>query len=483
RFSKNAEDDRYRFDQSVKAVHRSAKLLSDFSPLQRYIEAQASNTNTKKPLIHRKPPVWLPAISVLRDMVPIRYTLLANPDLNVYEIFSTTRTPVPHILLKPTEYLLELSNEQTYLTLIDNMPFLVASTKIENRHDNTKFTYLILATPINSSFLIYTQGGTQRGNIVALLDGHDQHVITSSKPDVIAPGMAATNIKNNYLVTDTAFFDYGAADLLIRFVSMTPTDEIKVLTDTFALRGLVASIAFIIPFILIMYWLTHRIELLNKRITVFIKGMGLHLYFESQGDQLEKLENRFIALTEEIIEETKLLEHQAMHDSLTKLPNRSLFNDRLDVALSDARRDNLELAIMILDLDRFKAINDTLGHHIGDEVLKEVAIRFARALRATDTVARFGGDEFAILLPHTNKEQTERVAKKLIEAIRSPIEVKRERLDVGTSIGIALYPEHSKNKHSLLQYADHAMYDAKRAKTGYIFYDPQKTGTSHIKAI
>ncbi|MDH5189997.1 MAG: GGDEF domain-containing protein [Gammaproteobacteria bacterium] len=483
RFSKNAEEDRYRFDQSVKALHRAAKLLSEFSPLVHYIEQDMSNKKSVNTIVHRRPPVWLPSMSVLRDMVPIRYSLLVDSGLNVREIFKTTRQPLPDVLLKPTPYMLELSNDQTYLTLIDGIPFLVASKTISIENKSGDNFYLILVTPIDSSFLIYTQGGAERGNIIALLDGQDQHVLTSSKPEIISTGMSANNIREAYLVTDTAFFDYGAADLLIRFVSMTPTDDLKALENTFILRGIVAAIAFIIPFLLIMYWITHRIQGLNKRINVFIENMNLHLFFNSQGDELNKLENRFVALSEEIIEETKLLEHQALHDSLTKLPNRSLFNDRFDIALKDAKREGHEMSVMILDLDKFKEINDILGHHIGDEVLKEVSIRFAKTLRATDTVARFGGDEFAILLTNSNREQTERVAKKLVEVIRTPIETDGHKLDVGTSIGIAMFPEHTKDKQSLLQFADRAMYDAKRGRTGYKFYDPETTGISHISSI
>ena len=483
RFSKNAEDDRYRFDHAVKSVYRSVRLLSEYEPLKHYTDTIIDKPVPSSPVEYNRPPEWLPAISILRDMVPFHYALMIDSKQNVREIFKSTRAEIPRKLLRPTPHLLELSSQQTYLTLIDNVPYLLASSRIKSKHKNVPENYLMLATPVDSSFLIYTQGGTQRGNIVAVLDSDNERILVSSLPHIISPGMAAVNIRKSYLVTNTAFFDYGASDILIRFVSLTPTDEVQALTNTFIWRGIIAAIAFMVPFIMIMYRITHRIELLNKRIHIFARGMKLDIGDDIHGDQIDKLENRFIAMSEKIIEETGMLEHQAMHDNMTGLPNRALFNDRLDLALSDAHREQHMLAVMILDLDKFKEINDSLGHHIGDEVLKLVSARFSSTLRGTDTVARFGGDEFAIVLQNTNREQARQVATKLVEILRTPVQVLGHKLDVGTSIGIAIYPDDAADKHSLLQYADHAMYDAKRARTGYKFYDPETTGISHIKSL
>jgi len=158
------------------------------------------------------------------------------------------------------------------------------------------------------------------------------------------------------------------------------------------------------------------------------------------------------------------IEYQAYHDALTGLPNRRLFRDRLTVALAHARRLQSTLAVMFLDLDRFKYVNDTLGHSFGDEMLKTVAARLQTALREEDSIARMGGDEFTVLLPELNNpEDAAMVAQKLIDAVAHPMRIEGTELFITTSIGIALYPADGDTAESLLKNADHAMYRAKDA--------------------
>lgn len=173
------------------------------------------------------------------------------------------------------------------------------------------------------------------------------------------------------------------------------------------------------------------------------------------------------------------LEHQALHDALTGLPNRSLLVDRLNFGLRTAQRDRTSLALLLLDLNRFKDINDTLGHQVGDQVLREVAARMTMPLRETDTVARLGGDEFAVLLPVvTDLERAREVAARVLEALSQPFEVGELSLDVGASIGIALYPIHAEDGSRLLQCADVAMYVAKQNNSHVALYDACKDHNS-----
>ena len=164
--------------------------------------------------------------------------------------------------------------------------------------------------------------------------------------------------------------------------------------------------------------------------------------------------------------------HLAHHDSLTGLPNRALLLDRLQQALNQARRTTHRVAVMFLDLDRFKTINDTLGHDVGDELLKEVAQRLRGAVRAVDTVARLGGDEFVVVLNEiANAEDAVRVAGKIIASFAAPICVGAHELQVTTSIGIGLYPEDGDEVYNLMKRADSAMYQAKHAgRNQYCFY-------------
>ncbi|MDQ3757461.1 MAG: EAL domain-containing protein, partial [Actinomycetota bacterium] len=163
--------------------------------------------------------------------------------------------------------------------------------------------------------------------------------------------------------------------------------------------------------------------------------------------------------------------HQALHDALTNLPNRRLFRDRVNQAVLLARRTDVPVAVMILDLDRFKEVNDTLGHHIGDLLLQQVAARLQSTLREGDTIARLGGDEFAVLLPTVAGEAAAvQVAEKIDKVLDEPFTLKGWTFDIDASIGIALFPEHGQSVDSLLQRADVAMYVAKENRGGYELY-------------
>ncbi|HUR80837.1 MAG TPA: EAL domain-containing protein [Thermoanaerobaculia bacterium] len=156
------------------------------------------------------------------------------------------------------------------------------------------------------------------------------------------------------------------------------------------------------------------------------------------------------------------IKHLAYHDALTNLPNRLLFKDRLSVALSHANREGASLAVLFLDLDRFKVINDSLGHNIGDQLLQAVAMRVAACVRDSDTVARLGGDEFTVLLPRLHHSQdVAPIAAKIIEAVRYPFHIEAREFYITTSIGISVYPEDGADAETLIKNADTAMYQAK----------------------
>ncbi len=172
-----------------------------------------------------------------------------------------------------------------------------------------------------------------------------------------------------------------------------------------------------------------------------------------------------------IAEET--INFQAYHDLLTRLPNRALLRDRLNLAINQAKRENEILAVMFLDLDRFKNINDSLGHIIGDELLQQVSNRLKDCIRAGDTLARFGGDEFTLMLPklHNGRDDAGKLASKINGALKQPFNVDGHELYVSASIGIALYPQDGTDMDSLIKHADVAMYHVKgQGKNGYQFY-------------
>jgi len=168
------------------------------------------------------------------------------------------------------------------------------------------------------------------------------------------------------------------------------------------------------------------------------------------------------------------VKHLAFHDPLTNLPNRLLFNDRLTLAVAQAHRHNQRLAVLFLDLDRFKIINDSLGHSVGDELLRQVAERIQEHVREGDTVARLGGDEFTLLVPGiTAEEDAAKIARKICEAIHDPFWIDGRELFVTTSVGVSVYPSDGHDSETLVRNADSAMYRAKeQGRDNYQLYTP-----------
>lgn len=187
--------------------------------------------------------------------------------------------------------------------------------------------------------------------------------------------------------------------------------------------------------------------------------------------ETQNLIDAFAEMRKQVHMRQSELVHQALHDGLTNLPNRTLLYDRVDHAIHLARREHKHFCLLMMDLDRFKEVNDTLGHHVGDNLLVEVGRRLFKTLREIDTVARLGGDEFAILLPHTDVDQARAASKKILAALGEVFSIDELNLYVYASIGIADYPEHGTDVATLLQRADVAMYVAKRNKLGVAVYD------------
>jgi diguanylate cyclase (GGDEF)-like protein len=171
-----------------------------------------------------------------------------------------------------------------------------------------------------------------------------------------------------------------------------------------------------------------------------------------------------------VTQQEQLARHAALHDPLTGLPNRTLFQDRLEHALAQARRHDLALAVMFLDLDGFKQVNDTYGHDVGDAVLQTVAERLKENTRDDDTVSRLGGDEFLyLLMGATDQQAVANLAQKIVNRIQVPCQLSVGEIRVQLSIGVALFPQHGETAESLIKAADTAMYLAKRDRAGFLF--------------
>lgn len=221
----------------------------------------------------------------------------------------------------------------------------------------------------------------------------------------------------------------------------------------------------------------------GKQVELKLPGEGGRLWFELSVSrkQLDSgLEPRFIVLARDITDRKAAEQHilnLAHYDSLTGLPNRALLADRMKVAISRAARDSARLAVLFADLDRFKAINDTLGHDVGDRLLQAAAERMQNSVRGVDTVSRVGGDEFVVLLSEIDTaEDAARVAEKLIAALSQPYHIGEHELLLTASIGICLYPDNGSEPGILLRNADASMYSAKESgRNRYQFYSEDLT--------
>lgn len=206
---------------------------------------------------------------------------------------------------------------------------------------------------------------------------------------------------------------------------------------------------------------------------------GRYIWILSRGKALWDEEGRAIRIAGSHTDITgrkqmeSKLKYMAFYDPLTDLPRRDVFMDRLKVAMADARRNRKKLAVFFIDLDNFKTINDSFGHHMGDKLLKKIAKKLAVCLRESDTVSRVGGDEFVILLPEIiSIDDTDKVANRILELFNQPIKFNNYELYVTISIGIAIYPDHGKSDRAILKNADIAMYKAKgKGKNGFQYFD------------
>lgn len=217
--------------------------------------------------------------------------------------------------------------------------------------------------------------------------------------------------------------------------------------------------------------------------TISFNSMGM--YSQGQGLRTKEFFGTY-GIARDITERKRaeeLISYQAYHDILTDLPNRVLFRDRLELALIQAKRHSTELAVMFVDLDRFKLVNDTLGHIKGDKLLQQVAGRLKDSLRRGDTLARLGGDEFTLLIPDLRDRQDAVViAEKFLKCLQEPFMLDGHQVHVSASIGIAVYPSHGETIEDLIRHADIAMYQVKAlGKDGHSFYDNSMLDASYQK--
>ncbi|HEV7984851.1 MAG TPA: EAL domain-containing protein [Steroidobacteraceae bacterium] len=236
--------------------------------------------------------------------------------------------------------------------------------------------------------------------------------------------------------------------------------------------GLFSLLLSIAGSVVIAVGITRPLDALLQAVRRIRRGDYAEPIAIHRGDEIGILAQGLDHMRAGIAEREQKILKLAYEDSLTRLPNRSQFGEQLQREILSAAEQHRTLAIFVMDLDRFKYVNDHLGHSVGDHVLTEVAVRLRNLLREGDCVARLGGDEFAVLVPTADDERVTNLASSIIAALEQPIDFEGQPLDVGASIGIALYPVHGGDAQTLMRNADIAMYVAKRTRSGFTVYDP-----------
>jgi diguanylate cyclase (GGDEF)-like protein len=377
---------------------------------------------------------------------------------------------IMHALLLPlffgsALYLLKEGHETQFVNTVRIDAHLFAAL-LAHDVSNEPRLHSLLTDAVMGGQLIFAQIVTQQGKIIESSTG------IQLAPEQFQEDFLFGQHNDTVYYIAIPLYDTAGdvqADLRIGF-DERPTQE---LIHTAYWRSLMLAGAYafltIVLIIMLALQLTRPLRRLSSVAQRISAGdITKQLQVDTHITEINSLADDLESMRRELINQSEIMEHQALHDALTGLPNRNLLDDRIDQALITARRSGKMLALCMLDLNRFKEINDTLGHHAGDLVLQQVALRIRGALRESDTVARLGGDEFCILMLSVDDREHVVVAmEKLLATLEEPLEINGQILDIGASIGIALYPEHGRDNEALMRHADMAMYHAKNTASGF----------------
>ena len=326
-----------------------------------------------------------------------------------------------------------------------------------------------MATLIGSEITVFGEGGIAASTIVSTerLD-LARHVASLPAADKVVRTIPMGT--DEYLTLVLPLAEEGSESAMLQAsitAALWPYQQL--MFQLFAIAGYALFVALLVA-LLIASGVTQPVRELVARAQKIARGDYSVALTLNRSDEIGQLNEAFNAMQDGIAEREERIVFQAHHDDLTRLPNRVLAQDRLRQAITRAERTGRPAALVMLDLDRFKEINDALGHQLGDEVLQAVSDRLLDAVRGVDTVARLGGDEFMVVLEDVEPEAAMAKAEDVVEALRRPMLIGESTLHVVASAGIVLIPDHGRDPEQLMRRADIAMYDAKQSHNATLLY-------------
>lgn len=391
-----------------------------------------------------------------------------------------------HVFLAPILYtqvlnIYKTSSSEMFMTHTNNLAGILANDLSSNDNDlHSKSIVSILDSAALSGDIIF----------IDIINPNKESFNTSdplqiTSDEFIEDSRLNQNKDNIYFISvpvDIKSNTDGSYTLRLGFDESTYSDQIHSIQDRFVFIFLFYIAAMVSVFTLITHYIHKPLKLLRQKSTTIAQGdvdfpLNVPTYITDIKDLSYDLEKMRLTL----LKMANNMQIQATHDELTNLPNRYLYTDRMHQAVSMAHRTGQKFAVLLLDLDRFKEINDTLGHGFGDKVLTILANRMHDGMRESDTISRIGGDEFSFILINVNQEAAKVIAKKIIQIIEPIILIDGHSINVSASIGISLYPSHGNNPELLLQHADVAMYHAKNNNKNIAVYEKEMDSDNYDK--
>ena len=464
-----AVTERGRIHKSLASFRATARYLANYQPLHQRLRSWNRTGTHTLPAISQWKPDWLPGTRSVDERIDLDIATVLGRGRETHALYGNGHRTVAGIFLQPDSGMLQGAMDSLRVHVEDGVAYLVSAARVQGE-DGRVLGSVLIAARIDRRFLAGivdtpaapTVSGLVLGNRalpLALLGP----AVDAARSDYRIGGSADASLIANELLLES---DNGNT---LRHAVWLDSRQVAALNEPVLARARQQRTLTIAVFALLLVamiaGIARRIHTLHGAVERYSHRLGVSVPRLNTGDPIASLATRLERLSEEIIAETYMLEYQARHDSLTSLPNRALLLNHLENELQNALEAGEPLALFIMDLDRFKEVNDVCGHAVGDLLLQAVANRLKGCVREADTVARMGGDEFVILLESVqHSEDAQGVSEKIRQALAEPLHLDGHSLNILPTIGIGLYPDHGLEEKQLFKYADEAMYAVKRAQ-------------------